>query len=150
MVRARKSNGTEPGADQGANVQPVRVPTNQPYGARQASEQSQATLPLPNAPRPGGGSQPSSAGAPAAGVDPMQAMLAAAQNMPPPGPPLNAPSARANEPVTAGLSSGPGPGPEVLNIPKKKSIADTFSDMGAVDGDPALLEMSDSARSMGY
>lgn len=32
----------------------------------------------------------------------------------PPPPPINAPTSRPSEPVTAGLSLGPGPGPEAI------------------------------------
>lgn len=44
------------------------------------------------------------------------AQLASQTQMPlgPPPPPINAPTSRPSEPVTAGLSLGPGPGPEAI------------------------------------
>jgi hypothetical protein len=48
-----------------------------------------------------------------------QAALAAAQGYNPAGPGLLDPTQRPNEPVTAGLSSGPGTGPEALNMPSQ-------------------------------
>lgn len=65
---------------------PVATTRGQPYGAATAQAQAQAQIPLaaPTAPSP---------------------RLSV---------PLDSPTARPAEPVTAGLPSGPGPGPEVL------------------------------------
>lgn len=81
------------------------------YGQRAAQERSVAAVPLPAqapppAPASGGG-----AGAPAQGLP---------AGPPPVQPgglgPLNAPTQRPNQPLTAGLPTGPGPGPEVLGM----------------------------------
>lgn len=51
---------------------------------------------------------PSGSGAGVGGTPPASA--------PPPPPPFNRPTERPDEPLTAGLSSGPGPGPEALGV----------------------------------
>lgn len=74
--------------------QPVQVASGQPYGARQEQVAAQKAVPLPAAP-------------------PVPAS-------PPPGPApgsfgaFDRPTERPNEPITAGMAMGPGPGPEVL------------------------------------
>lgn len=70
--------------------QPTRVTKGKEYGKRQAAEQSQAAMPLPDMSRiPKPGSVPS----------------------------LTAPTERPNEPVTAGIPIGAGPGPSSLSVP---------------------------------
>jgi hypothetical protein len=76
-------------------------------------------------------------------------MAAAIQMMGRMSPPraLDAPTERPDQPLTAGLSLGPGPGPEVLRPGDRASqslrvLAD-FSD------DPALEELADLAERMG-
>lgn len=79
---------------------PLNAPTGLPYGDRQQLISAQRAVPMGPAPTP--------AAAPAA-----------PQAASPPGPPPGAqdflrPTERPNEPVTAGLPMGPGPGPEAL------------------------------------
>lgn len=73
-------------------AQAVEAPSGGAYGDRKASEEAQAAMPLPDA----AGSQ--------------QAALKAALATAPPQGGLGAPTARPNEPVTAGMSMGPGAG----------------------------------------
>jgi len=84
-------------------TQPAQAPVGGMYGSATASLQAQSVVPV-------AGSQSPSAGG-GATVDP---------NIIPAGtiPSLTDPSARPNEPVTAGLTSGAGPGPEVLSTPQ--------------------------------
>lgn len=82
---------------------PLNAPTHLPYGDRQKLIQAQQAVPMAPAPVPG----PSVAGpSPTGGPGPL----------PTPGNrgPLLRPTERPNEPVTAGLPTGPGPGPEAL------------------------------------
>lgn len=88
-------------------------PTGRPYGARQATEQAIQASPLAQGSVPP--VPPIDQGQPAQ-ADPAAA-LAAAQGYSPDGPGLLDPSQNPNEPVTAGLASGPGPGPGVLALP---------------------------------
>ncbi len=76
------------------------------YGSRQATEAAIDAAPLAEG---GGTVTPISS-------DP-SAMLAAAQGYNPQGPGLTDPSENPNEPVTAGLATGPGEGPAGLNLP---------------------------------
>ena len=60
----------------------------------------------------------------------------AGPNMPsmPPLTPLTAPTERVNEPVTSGMDFGPGPGSEVLNFPRERSLSEILASM--IDIDP--------------
>lgn len=70
-----------------------------PYGARKAQTDAMNAVPI----------QPPKSASPGAAM---------AGQAPPPVPPLpfDRPSERPGEPVTAGLESGPGPGPEALGM----------------------------------
>lgn len=82
------------------STQPVQVPTGLPYGDRQQLEQAQQAVPLPNGPP----QQPD-----------VHPVLAGAQQMQPPaGSMLAGPTTAPNEPLTAGIPLGAGPGPEAL------------------------------------
>jgi hypothetical protein len=72
----------------GGAGQPIRAASNQPYGARQATETQQAAAPLASG---GGGAAPRSTGTVGANGSPL--------------PPIDAfgPTQRPNEPMTAGL-----------------------------------------------
>ena len=52
----------------------------------------------------------------------------------PPLTPLTAPTERVNEPVTSGMDFGPGPGSEVLNLPRERSLSEILASM--IDIDP--------------
>lgn len=110
--------------------QPVQAPTGLPYGQNQALEQAQAAAPLPQA------------------QDPFEGALQAAQQMEFSPVPLNAPSSRPFEPVTSGLVSGAGPGPEALGPQTGLSAAieRAIAQTGGSDVFQMLLER---ARQMG-
>jgi hypothetical protein len=88
-----------------AATQPVRSAKSVVQGDRKRREQAQAVMPLPATGRP----------------------------PPPPGsiPSLTAPTERPNEPVTAGLPVGPGPGPEALGAPAAPT-SDALFDLRAL------------------
>ena len=87
---------------------PLNAPQGLPYGDRQKLIQAQRAVPMAPAPAPSPG--PPGQSAPPAG----------GPGVPPAGPvpgargPLLRPTERPDEPVTAGLPTGPGPGPEAL------------------------------------
>jgi hypothetical protein len=83
-------------------VLPASAPTGQPYGAAGAQLAAQQAVPMASGPSLPQGAPPQQAEEPYV----MPQMT-----------PLDAPSARLNEPVTAGLPVGPGPGPEALAGP---------------------------------
>lgn len=98
-------------SDLNAPKVPTIVPKGAQYGQRQALEMSQKALPV----GPGSPGAPAPIGAPA----PPPAPGAAPMGGGPPAPPLDfhRPTERPGEPVTHGLPSGPGGGPEVLGSP---------------------------------
>lgn len=85
---------------------PTTTVPNQPYGVAQQQQAAQAAIPM-------------------AGGPPIAAATSAPSSQPAPPPSimpgdltsLGAPSARPGEPVTAGMPTGPGPGPEALQQP---------------------------------
>ena len=100
-------------------------PNSLPYGQRQELEQTRqqlgaAAAAIRSGPRgQGPGTPPQQApGSPPPGPAALaEAAFAAAQAAPDIGAGLlSGPSRRPNEPVTAGLSTGPGPGPEALGL----------------------------------
>lgn len=129
----------QPGSSGGAYAnrsdlsQPVAVPTGLPYGERQQLEQAQQGAPLPQT------------GPPPQGMDP--AVLAAMQHdFQPVG--LAAPSDRPYEPVTHGLASGPGGGPEVLPQPGP-TTTDTLRKLAMSTGDPDIQNMVNRLQQYG-
>lgn len=104
MARGGKRTGT-PGKNYANRTdmhQPIRVAPGQEYGQTQALENAQRAVPLPQGQAPGGAATPTP---PAVAAPPA---LAGAQD-------FTRATERPDEPVTAGLASGPGPGPEVLS-----------------------------------
>lgn len=94
--------------------QPVRTAPGQVYGAAGQQAQAQQAIPLPaQSPPPGPSGPPAAGGAPA--PSPSGAALGGGVS---PGDlgALHAPSQRPNEPLTAGLPTGPGPGPEAVGL----------------------------------
>ena len=93
-----------------ASKQAQRYISNMPnYGDGQELADLQASAPMAATPSAKG---PSATAVNQAASAPMQ--NAPAQTLTP----LNAPTQRPNEPVTTGLSSGPGAGPNILGLPQ--------------------------------
>ena len=90
-----------------SGTQPARYISGLGYGEGQATMAQQQSAPM--------------AGAPAA-----PSMPAAT--------PLFAPTERPNEPLTAGMDFGPGPGSEALNLPRERSLSEVLASM--IDIDP--------------
>lgn len=113
MPRGGKRQGT-PGKAYGqrTDLQAVKVAPGQQYGKATEQRKAQQAVPMAGATSPG----PPPAPQPAP-VGPTSMMPGLAQ-MPAQAPgsltPLDAPSTRPNEPLTAGMAMGPGAGPEVL------------------------------------
>lgn len=135
MPRARKP---APGANRTDLQQVAQIPTaptGMPYGAHQASIGAQQAMPVPDLTAP----------APEA----MTPGVAAAQayDFQPVG--LGDPSASPDEPITAGLSSGPGPGPEAIVGEPTGRVTAVLRRLAAVSSDPTLLALADEAESQG-
>lgn len=134
MPRARK-RPPNPGDQGGYGAQPAQAPTGMPYGEHQASIQSQQAVPLAAVQDPGQQQA----------VDPQQRLaqvVEAARRMRPPQP-LTGATRRPMEPITAGLSSGPGVGPEALRTGDR--VARTLRLLASVTGDAAFDELAEKA-----
>lgn len=114
-------------------------PVDVPYGEGERSLESQRRMPVADysATAEGASGQPAGGGSanPQPPVGSLDQALAAAQAMAPPTNLLTQPSARPNEPLTAGLPIGPGPGPEVLasgdrTVRTLRMLADVTADAG--------------------
>lgn len=157
MPRARSKAGNQggyqPGQQPGGGTptQPATADTGLPYGEHQALVAAQqavplpATAPVPTAPTPG---VPAPGTPQAPPMDPAAALQMAAQSMRSPDerPGLFSPSRRPSEPVTAGLPSGPGAGPEALGNNAGAQMADLFARIAQANGDPALARLAELAR----
>ena len=123
--------------------QPNRVPTGLPYGEATQLENAQRAAPLP------GGAQPVAQPQ----VNPRRQMLAqaieSARAMPNDGQPFGAPSDRPNEPITAGVDVGPGPGSEVLGYNPRTRVASTLRAIASATGDADIASLAELAGSQG-
>lgn len=130
MPRKAKPNPASNRTDlqRSGGPQAVAVPTGLGYGERQALEQSQQQMPLPG--------------------DPIASAIPDAMGAPTELLSLFGPSTRPDEPVTAGMSRGPGPGPEILGGPST-SAADTLDALAAETGDFSLAVLASRARARG-
>lgn len=142
MPRTRKTQS-------GERAQPVGAVAGQEYGmgVQQMELQRQMPLPQTSPVRPEtmtaqGGGQP-------AAVDrqPLDAARIAeiARTLQGGVGALVRPSGRPGEPVTAGLSSGPGPGPEVLGLRTGNPTGMTMRNIARLSGDSYLADLADRA-----
>lgn len=124
MPRTRKTNGRPTDY----TAQPIQTPTGQPYGQATKLANAQKAVPLPNAE-----------------TDVRQQVQQVAQEWDPFSgvTPMSAPSEHIQEPVTAGLSSGPGAGPEVLRRMASTGISDTLRLLAQASEDPILSQLAD-------
>ena len=139
----RKRKPPAPGNQGGYAAQPAQAPTGMPYGEHKASIDAQQALPMAQVVPPTGTGGPTPAPDPA---QRLQAAVAAARRMRPPSP-LTGPSQRPAEPITAGMATGPGPGPEVLRNGDR--VARTFRLLAEVTGDAAFNELYEQALMRG-
>ena len=107
------------------NAQPVRTVPNQTYGQAGQQAASQQVIPLPQ-------------------QQPFQSRLG---NAAPSPPPLDAPTQRPQEPLTAGANFGPGPGPEALGPMAQAPDVESFL-RGVYSNfpDPSVLDLLQEAR----
>lgn len=137
MAGNKNSGGFRPTAPQNnpANVsatggagqsgtQPARYISGLPYGEGQATMQQQMSAPMagPNAP-----------------ASPMLPAIT----------PLTAPTERPTEPLTAGMDFGAGPGSEVLNLPRERSLSEILASMIDIDPTGDVQELYNYVASRG-
>lgn len=133
MPRRRKGPPA-PGNQGGYGAQPAQAPTGMPYGEHQASIAAQQAVPLAVVPD-----------VPTAPID-RQARIAQAIEMAKrlrPPQPLTGATRRPMEPITAGLSTGPGAGPEVLRTGDR--TARTLRLLASITGDAAFDQLAEQA-----
>lgn len=141
MPRKRRP-APAPGNQGGYGAQPAAAPTGMPYGEHQASIESQQALPMAQVNGAGGGPT----GPPQDPAQRLQMAVEAARRMRPPAP-LTGPSQRPMEPITAGMASGPGPGPEVLRTGDR--VARTFKLLAEVTGDATFDQLYEQSLMRG-
>lgn len=141
-------------------TQPPQAPNAQAYGMRGDQMAAQRAMPLPqSAPPPLSkdiptgppagppGAPPAAppAAAPPAQINPEDpTLLALAQQFDPGITPLGAPTEFPNEPITAGLSTGPGPGPEIFQNPaRNQRAAQVLRMLAFSSGDSNFGDMAD-------
>lgn len=142
MPRTRKTQS-------GERAQPISPVAGQEYGMAVDQMELQRQLPMPQTSpvRPEtmtaqGGGQPA-----AVDQQPLDAARIAeiARTLQGGVGALVRPSGRPNEPVTAGLSSGPGPGPEVLGLRQGSPTGSTLRNLARLTGDTYLSDLADRA-----
>lgn len=73
-------------------------------------------------------------------------LMAIAQQLRGQGGLLERPTQRPNEPVTAGLNMGPGPGREALAQPYGSPLADMMMQLARATGDPYFTDLAQRSR----
>lgn len=144
MPRARKTQS-------GAAAQPVTVVTGQPYGSGVQQAALQQAMPAPKATslpaQAGPAAMPVQQPAPAAAVNPAAVdPMVAAQALQGRTGLLTNPTARPMEPVTTGLTRGPGAGPEALTGPVGSPLGDTLRMLSNTLGDPYFQSLAQKAN----
>jgi hypothetical protein len=112
-----------------SGTQPARYISGMPYGEGQATMNQQMSAPM------AGPNQ-------SAASSPLDAMMA-------PVTPLTAPTERPDEPITAGMDFGAGPGSEALNLPRERSLSEILASMIDIDPTGDVQELYDYVASRG-
>lgn len=163
MPRGGRRTGT-PGqqyanrSDLAQSKLPVKVVTNQPYGEAGQQQAAQQAIPMASPPAPGQGLAPPPSAAPPQAPQgpgqpaPPQNALTQGVQGPLPGQltPLTAPTQRPSEPLTTGIASGAGAGPEVLgNFQRNGNLASTLDQLARASGNSDLQVLAQRAMQLG-
>lgn len=135
----------------GAPAQPSTPVADQTYGAGVEQQALARTMPTPNNAAVTPAAPPATAGtasapAPVDQAAALQAALQAAQGLRGQAGVLSMPTQNPGEPVTAGLSIGPGPGPEALMRPMANATGETLRRLSIDTGDPYWAELAARVR----
>jgi hypothetical protein len=146
MPRARKTQS-------GQTAQPMKSVPGQMYGKGKELSTLDRQMPTPNVQArtqqvvQQAARQPTQASAGAQPtVAPVDRAMAAAQQLQGRAGMLSQPTQRPMEPLSAGLPSGPGPGPEALGMPMRSPLGETLRQLSNVSGDPIFLELANRAN----
>lgn len=139
MPRKRQTQAGQP-------AQPVGPVAGQEYGMGAEQMQLQQQMPAPQVTSTRTIMPPAQAvsqipGAAAAQPD-ADAMAAIIQAMRGKAGLLKGGTSRPTEPVTAGLATGPGPGPEVLGLPQGNPTGMTMRNLSRLTGDPYFDDLA--------
>ncbi len=143
----------------GAPASAARPVTGQEYGKGVQQEQLQAAMPAPRGGTPttqlaaaaaqnATQQRQAQAGQPQQGMQqqsPSDLMALASQMRDSTGL-LGRPTDRPAEPVTAGLPSGAGVGPEALGTKFRNPLGDTLRNLARVSGDPYYAQLAERSR----
>ena len=143
MPRKRQTLG-------GYEAQAKRPVAGQTYGHAADQQQLEQAMPTPQqpvvaaptAPAMAGGMQPAAAAPAPSFAD----VLAAAQRAGSDQQLLTAPTTRPSEPITAGLTRGPGAGPQAMGMKRGSPTGDLFRRLSAELGDPYFAELAARAQ----
>ena len=122
---------------------PVSAAPNQAYGEAAAQRAAQGVIPMA---QQAVATAPQQAGPAQAGA--MQQQMGGNLPVQPGSLPWLGPTNRPDEPVTAGLPFGPGPGPEAQQIPRHL-VSSLLSSLAAGSHSAQLTELAANARNMG-
>lgn len=135
-------------------TQKVQTVPGQAYGAAQQQAQAQQQIPLPdNATQTPPSMTPSPVQAPGGGeaAPPEEDIMEMLRQLTPTTG-LYSPTERPNEPITAGLPFGDGPGPESI-APffqlRRNAAADTLEALAQFTGDSVLAQLAQVSRQRG-
>ena len=112
-----------------SGTQPARYISGMAYGQGQEMMTQQQSAPMAG---------PSQAEAPS----PLGASMPSVM-------PLTAPTERPDEPLTAGMDFGAGPGSEALNLPRERSLSEILASMIDIDPTGDVQELYDYVASRG-
>lgn len=138
MPRRRK---TQTGAD----AQDIWSVPGRRYGEGVELQALQQSAPAPQVPQPGAGAPTPTAASPAPVAAPAPVDVGALLSAAPLGL-LSTGTQRPDEPVTAGLSTGPGPGPGMLSTTVSTPLGRTLRMLAERTGDRVFQELLDRAR----
>lgn len=136
MPRTRRTAG-------GDEAQPVGAIPGQNYGAGVEQMELQQAMPAPQAQQPtsptgGQAQQP----APPPGQASIGDLLAIAKEVQAGGGLMNQPTSRPSEPITHGLMSGPGGGPDVLGVQPRSATGEWMRYLSQTNGDPYFEQLA--------
>lgn len=132
MPRSRKTSS-------GSTAQPVEAITGQQYGRAVQQEALQRSMPVPNEAVQAQGTAPQGA-APATAMRPRLAPEQAMSLLSGMGGILSAPDDNPNIPITDGLTTGPGRGPEVMR--NQSALGDTLRRLAMQTNDPVFSRLA--------
>ena len=123
---------------------PVTVAKNQEYGKATEQRAAQNAIPMGSTPTAPAAQAPSPARTLLGNMPSSQGPVVA-----PGSSPFLHPTSRPNEPIQAGIASGPGPGPEALGQPQN-AVSSALSGLAAMPGASlGLIDLAASARLLG-